>query len=329
MKQLADKILAGLIATCALAGAPYQALSQPASDYPNKPIQLVNVFAPGGGLDVVARIVADRLTKNLGRQVIVENRPGAAGNIGTASLVKAAPDGYTLLETTNSYNINPFIYRNPGFDPRKDFVPVVQLTEAPSVFVTQPQSPLRSLQDLVNAARSAPGKLSYGTAGNGSPTHIAGEMFKAAANIDLTHVPYKSAAQSHQDVMGAQIPLGMAALPAVTGHIQSGRLRALAVTSEKRWPTLAEVPSIAESGYPKFSHMTWIGILVPSGTPSPIIVRLNREIAAVLSDPDVRQRVIATGAEPVGKSPADFEAMLKAEYDATGKLVSRIGLKVD
>ncbi|OGA37398.1 MAG: hypothetical protein A3G24_04085 [Betaproteobacteria bacterium RIFCSPLOWO2_12_FULL_62_13] len=329
MKQFADKILAGLIAACALAGAPNQALSQPASDYPSKPVQLVIVFAPGGGLDVVGRIVADRLTKNLGRQVIVENRPGAAGNIGTASLAKAAPDGYTLLETTNSFNINPFIYRNPGFDPRKDFVPVVQLTEAPSVFVTQPQSPYRSLQDMVKAARSAPGKLSYSSAGNGSPTHIAAEMFKAAANIDLTHVPYKSAAQSYQDVMGGQLPMGMAALPAVTGHIQASRLRALAVTSEKRWPTLAEVPSIAESGYLKFSHMTWIGVLAPSGTPSPIIARLNREIVAVLANADVRKRIIGMGAAPVGKSSSDFEAMLKAEYEATGKLVSRIGLKVD
>lgn len=329
MKQFAGKFLTGLIATCALAGAPDRALSQAAADYPTKPVQLVIVFAPGGGLDVVGRIVADRLTRNLGRQVIVENRPGAGGNIGTASVVKAAPDGYTLLETTNSYNINPFIYRNPGFDPRRDFAPVVQLTGAPSVIVTHPRSPFRSLQDVVNAARSEPGKLSYGTAGNGSPTHIAGEMLKTAANIDVTHVPYKSAAQSHQDTMGGQIPLAMAALPSAMPHVQSGLLRALAVTSEKRWPTLLNVPTVAESGYTGYSHITWIGILVPSGTPPSIIARLNREIAAVLVDPDVRQRIVATGAEPVGKSPADFEAMLKAEYDATGKLVSRIGLKVD
>ncbi len=329
MKQFAENLLTGLIATCAMVGAPNQALSQSASDYPNKPVLLVIVFAPGGGLDVVGRIVADRLTKNLGRQVIVENRPGAGGNIGTASVVKAAPDGYTLLETTNSYNINPFIYRNPGFDPRKDFAPVVQLTGAASVLVTHPRSPFRSLQDMVNAARSEPGKLSYGTAGNGSPTHIAGEMFKTAANIDLTHIPYKSAAQSHQDTMGGQIPLAMAALPSAMPHIQSGLLRALALTSEKRWPNLPNVPTIAESGYAGFSHITWIGILVPASTPTPIIARLNREIAVALSNPDVRERIIATGAEPVGKSPSDFETMLKAEYEATGKLVSRIGLKVD
>ena len=329
MRPFADQLVACLFATCAVAAAPQYAFSQPASDYPAKPVQLVIVFAPGGGLDVVGRIVAERLTRNLGRQVIVENRPGAGGNIGTASLVKAAADGYTLLETTNSYNINSFIYKNPGYDARKDFAPVVQLTEAPSVLVTHPRSPFRTVRDLVNAARLEPGKLGYGTAGNGSPTHIAGEMFKTAANIDLTHIPYKSAAQSHLDVMGGQIPLAMAALPAVMKHVQAGTLHALAVTSEKRSPTLPEVPSIAESGYPKFSHITWIGILVPAGAPLPIIARLNREIVAVLSIAEVRERIIAVGAEPVGNSPSDFAAMLKADYDATGKLVSQIGLKVD
>lgn len=329
MKQFADKLLAALIATFVLASAPNQALSQPASDYPTKPVLLVNVFAVGGGLDVIGRLVADRLTRNLGRTVLVENRPGAGGNIGTASLVKATADGYTLLETTNSYNINSFIYRNPGYNPRKDFAPVVQLTEAASVLITHPRSPYRLLKDMVNAARAEPGKLMYGTAGSGSPTHIAGEMFKTAANIDLTHVPYKSAPQSQLDVIGGQTPLAMSALPSVMKHIQSGMVHALAVTSEKRSSILPDVPSIAESGYPKFSHITWIGILVPSGTPAPIIARLNREIVAVLSNPEMRERIIALGAEPVGKSPADFAAMLKADYEVTGKLVSKIGLKVD
>jgi tripartite-type tricarboxylate transporter receptor subunit TctC len=318
-----------LIATCALVSAPGQAIAQSAADYPAKPILLVISYAAGGGLDVVGRVVADRLTKNLGRQVIVENRPGAGGNIGTASVVKAAADGYTLLETTNSHNINAFIYKSPGYDARKDFVPAVQLTEAPSVVITHPRSPFRSLQDLVAAARSQPGKFVYGSAGNGSPTNIAMEMFKAAANIDVTHVPYKSAAQANQDAMAGQTPLAMAALPSTITQIQSGLARALAVTSEKRWPTLPEVPSIAESGYPGFSHMTWIGIFVPAGTPATIIARLNREISTALANPEVRERIAAVGATPVGGSPAEFEAMLKTEYEATGKLVSQIGLKVD
>ncbi len=328
MQQFAHKLLAGLIATCALAGAPAQALAQSTADYPAKTIQLVIVYAAGGGLDVVGRVVADRLTKNLGRQVVVENRPGAGGNIGTASVVKAAADGYTLLETTNSHNINSFIYKRPGYDARKDFVPVVQLTEAPSVVITHPRSSFRSLQDLVAAARSQPGKLVYGSAGNGSPTNIAMEMFKAAASIDVTHVPYKSAAQANQDVMAGQTPLAMAALPSTIKQIQSGLLRALAVTSEKRWPTLPEVPSVAESGYPGFSHMTWIGIFAPAGTPASLVARLNREFVAVLTSPDMRERIAGLGAEVVAKSPADFATMLKAEYEANGKLASQIGLKV-
>ena len=299
------------------------------ADYPAKPIQFVICYAPGGGLDVVGRIVAERLSRNLGKQVIVENRPGAGGNIGTAYAAKAAADGYTLLETTNSHNINPLIYKNPGYDPRKDFRAVVQLTEAPSVLVTAPKTPYRTLQDVMSAARAAPGKLAYGSAGNGSPTNIAMEMFKAVANVDITHVPYKSAAQSHMDVVGGQIPLAMAAVPSATPNLASGVLRALAITSERRWPALSDVPTFAENGYPGFSHMTWIGVFVPAGTPPAIIARLNQEIVAVLANAEVRDRISKVGAEPVGKSASDFEAMLKAEYEAVGKLVSRIGLKVD
>jgi len=328
MRKFQVEFLAGLIALCTLTCAPGQALSQPTADYPSKSILLVIVYAPGGGLDVVGRIVAERLSRNLGRQVIVENRPGAGGNIGTASVTKAAADGYTLIETTNSHNINPYIYKNTGYDVKKDFVPVIELTNAPSVLITHPRSPLRSVKDLVGAARSEPGKLVYGSAGNGSPTNIAMEMFKMTAGIDVTHVPYKSAAQANQDVMAGQTPLAMAALPSVMTQIKGGLLQALAVTSEKRWPTLPDVPSIAESGYPGFSHMTWIGILVPAGTPAAIITRLNREIASVLTTPEVRERIAAMGAEPVGNSPSEFEAMLKAEYESTGKLAARIKFEV-
>jgi len=303
--------------------------AQSPADFPAKNLQLVIVYAPGGGLDIVGRVVAERLGRNIGRNVVVENRPGAGGNIGTASLVKAPADGYTLLETTNSYNINAFIYRNPGYDPRKDFAPVVQLTAAPSVVIAPPRTPYRTVKDLVSAARAEPGKLSYGSAGNGSPTHIAMELFKTAAGIDIAHVPYKSAAQASQDAMGGQIPLTMAALPSVIKHIQGGLLHAVAVTTEQRSGRLPEVPSIAESGYPGYSHVTWIGIFVPAGTPQAIITRLNKEIATALSQPEVRERIAAIGADPVGGSPAEFEAMLKAEYEATGKLVQRIGLKVD
>ena len=242
MRRSSDTFLATWFAACMLAVASSHALAQAAADYPAKPIQFVICYAPGGGLDLVGRVVAERLTRSLGRQVVVENRPGAGGNIGSAFVAKAAADGYTLLETTNSHNINPFIYKNPGYDPRKDFAAVIELTEAPSILITHPSTPYRTLVDLVSAARAATGKIVYGSAGNGSPTNIAMEMFKVAANIDVTHVPYKSAAQANQDVVGGQIPLAMAALPSAMSHIQAGMLRPLAITSERRWPTMSRRP---------------------------------------------------------------------------------------
>lgn len=298
-------------------------------DYPNKPVLLVICFGAGGGLDVVGRIVADRLGKNLGRQIVVENRPGAAGNIGTASVVKAPADGYTLLETTNSFNINPFIYRSPGYDPRRDFVPVIELTRAPSVIIVHPKSNLRTVKELIAAARAAPGKLVYGSAGNGSPTNIAMEMFKVAANVDITHVPYKVATQASQDVMGGQTPLAMAALPGVIAQIRGGLLYPVALTSDKRWPSLPEVPTAAEGGVPGYSHLTWIGIMAPAGTPAAIVARLNREIAAVLAVPEVRERIAATGAEPVGNSVADFAAALNTEYENTASLAQRVKFQLE
>jgi tripartite-type tricarboxylate transporter receptor subunit TctC len=328
MKLLQNGLTTACVLACML-GSTQLAFGQAGSDYPGRLIRMVCVNAPGGGLDVIGRLVADRLTRNLHQSVIVENRAGAGGNIASEHVAKSAADGYTVLETTNNHNINSFIYKNPGYDPRKDFAAVIQLTEAPSVLVTRAQSPYQTLKEVLNAARAQPGKIAYGNAGAGQPTHIAGEMFKKAANIDLVQIPYKGGGPANQDVIGGQIPLAMSALPAVTPLIQAGTLRALAVTSEKRWPTLPDVPSIAESGYPNFSHLTWIGILAPAGTPAAIVNRLNREIATVLGNPDMRERIVGLGAAPVGNSPADFAAMLKEEYDVTEKLVAQIGLKVD
>ncbi len=330
MVRLLSARLAGTaLVLCVAMGAAIQAHAQAPSDYPVKPVRIVVVYGAGGGLDVVTRLIADPLTRSLGRQVVVENRPGAGGNIGTEHAAKSTPDGYTLMVTTNSHEINPFIYKNPGYDPRKDFTPVIQLTGAPSVLITHPRSQLQSLKDLVNAARAQPGKLVFGSAGNGSPTHIAMELLKRAAGIDLVHVPYKTAAQANGDVVAGQIPLAMAALPAVMSNIQGGMLRALAVTTEKRWPGLPDVPAVAESGYPGYSHVTWIGLFVPAATPQAVVTKLNREIASILESQPMRERLMSMGAEPSGKGPADFEAMLKAEYDVMGKLVSRIGLKAE
>jgi tripartite-type tricarboxylate transporter receptor subunit TctC len=327
VRSLSASLVGYALASCVATGAALQAHAQ--ADYPVKPVRIVVVYGAGGGLDVVTRVVADPLTRSLGRQVVVENRPGAGGNIGTEHASRAAPDGYTLMVTTNSHEINHFIYKNPGYDPRKDFTPVIQLTGAPSVLITHPRSQLQTLKALLSTARAQPGKLVFGTAGNGSPTHIAMELFKSAAGIDLVHVPYKTAAQANGDVMAGQIPLAMAALPAVMSNIQGALLRALAVTTERRWPGLPDVPTIAESGFPGYSHVTWIGVFVPAATPPAIVTRLNREFAAVLESQPIRERLVSMGAEPSGKGPVEFDAMLKAEHDVMGKLVSRIGLKAE
>ena len=298
------------------------------ADYPARPLRVVVVYGAGGGLDIVTRIVAEPLTQSLGRQIVVENRPGAGGNIGTELVSRAAPDGYTLMVTTNSHQLNAFIYRNPGYDP-KQFTPVIQMTGAPSVIIVNPRSAWKSLKDLVSAARAQPGSITYGTAGNGSPTHIAMEMFKSAAGIDLVHVPYKTAAQANTDVVAGQNSLAMAALPPVISHIQGGTLRSLAVTTGKRWAALPDVPTVAESGYPGYSHVTWIGVFAPAGTPRAVVERLNREIATILRNEHTRARIVTAGAEPVGGSVGEFDAMLKTEHEVVGKLVSRMGLKID
>jgi tripartite-type tricarboxylate transporter receptor subunit TctC len=325
-----EKGLTGKVAlVLALFIAAAQVHAQAPGDYPVKPVRIVVVYGAGGGLDVVTRIVADSLTKNLGRQVVVENRPGAGGNIGTEYVAKSPADGYTLMVTTNSHELNAYIYKNPGYDPRKDFIPVIQLTGAPSVLITGAKSPYASVKDLVNAAKAQPGKIVFGSAGNGSPTHIVMEMFKAAAGIELVHVPYKTAAQANGEVAAGQIPVAMGAMPSVMGNIQGGLLRALGVTSERRWAGWPDVPTIEESGYPGYSHITWIGVFVPAGTPAAIVTKLNREIGTVLANQSIRERLLALGAEPVGRSAAEFFAMVRAESSAMANVVTRIGLKAE
>jgi tripartite-type tricarboxylate transporter receptor subunit TctC len=324
-----DHCVARSIAVCTLVLLSHASFAQTAAEFPNKLVRIICVNAPGGGLDIIGRLIADRLTKNLNQSVILENRAGAGGNIASEFVARAPADGYTLLETTNNHNINAFIYKNPGYNPRRDFVGVTQLTEAPSVVVAGAQTSYRTLKDLIAAARAQPGKIAYASGGSGQPTHIAGEMFKKTVNIDLVHVPYKGGGPATLDLVAGQVPVGMSALPSVASHIQDGKLRALAVTSDKRWPTLPDIPSVAESGYPGYRHMTWIGILAPTGTPAAVITRLNKEIAGVLANAELRQRIVTLGAEPVASTAADFETMLKAEYEATAKLVNEIGLKVD
>jgi tripartite-type tricarboxylate transporter receptor subunit TctC len=297
------------------------------STWPTRPVRVVIMVAAGGGADNVGRFIADRLTGRLGQAVVVENKTGAGGNIGTEFVARAPADGYTFLLTTNSHTLNPLIYQRAGYE-KSDFASVIELCEGPIVLATAVKFPWKSLKDVVDEAKAKPGTLAYGSSGIGLPVHIAAELFKQAANIDLVHVPYKGAGQSVADAIGGQVPLVMASLSAVSPHIQTEKLRALGITGSTRWANAPDIPTMAEQGYP-VNQMTWLGILAPRGTPQPIVERMNREINAVLALPEVKERLLAQGFAPVGKSPADFDAMLDAETELHRKLVARLGLKAE
>jgi tripartite-type tricarboxylate transporter receptor subunit TctC len=322
----ATKILFS-VAAFALMLHGVDALAQ--ATYPAAPIKLVIVTPPGGSADSIGRIVAERMTAALGQPVIVENRGGAGGNLASQFVARSPADGYTLLLTANNHNLNARIYKDAGYDPRRDFVPVVQLSEGPSVLLTQPDSQFKSVKQVVDAAKAAPGKIPYGSAGFGQPVHIAMELFMAAAQIQLLHVPYKGAGPAMQDALGGQIPLVMSSLAGAMPNITAGKLRALAITGDARWPALPDVPTMAEAGYPAATHWVWLGILAPAGTDSAIVTRLNRAVAAILADPAVRDRFVALGTSPIGGSPADFAKRLQSDHDAVEQIVARTGMKAE
>jgi tripartite-type tricarboxylate transporter receptor subunit TctC len=316
----------GVLVAAGVAVSASSAAAQ--SSFPSKPVRFIVVVAAGGGADFVGRLVAERLTPRLGEAVIVENKTGAGGNIATEYVARSPADGYTLLLTTNSHTMNPLIYKQPGYE-LKDFVPVIELCEGPSVLVTSTDSPFKTLKDVVDAARAKPGSLSYGSSGIGLPVHIATELFKQAANIDMVHIPFRGAGQSVQAAIGGQVPLVMSSISAAMPHILAHKLRPLAITGATRWPSLPDVPTMIESGYPGVVNTIWLGILAPQGTPPDVVARLNREIAAVLQTPDIAERMSKTGMAPVGKSPEAFAAMLKADQAANEKIAAQIGLKAD
>ena len=286
-------------------------------------------MAPGGGLDATARHLATRLSTKLGQQVIVENKVGAGGNIATQYVAKSPPDGYTLLLTSNGHTLNPLIYSTPGYDWQKDFVPVMEITEGPVVIVTQPDSPYKTLKDVIDAARATPRALSYAHGGLGLPPHIAMEMLNQAAHVDIVNIAYKGAGPAVTDTLGGHVPLAILSLAGATPFIESGRLRPLASSGATRWPTLPHVPTIAELGYPEVVYLNWQGIFAPAGTPPEIVARLQKEVSAVLAEPGVKEFLIGIGAAPVDSNPAAFDRMLKADYLANQKIVDKLKLKVD
>jgi tripartite-type tricarboxylate transporter receptor subunit TctC len=297
-----------------------------AADYPSRPIRIVVIVSPGGSGDTVARLVGEKLSARFKQPVIVDNRPGAGGNLATQAVAKSPNDGYTLLLTANNHTINPSLFASPGYA-IDDLVPVAELMEGPSVIAVGAESPYKTLADLLADARNRPAQIAFGSAGVGLPSHIAGELLQRAAGIKLVHVAYRGSGPSITDAIGGQVPIVISTLVAAMPHIQSGKLRALAVTSNKRWPLLPEVPAASEFGMPSYEHMTWLGLFSPKGTPAEVVSRLNAEVRAVISQPEFKAQIARQGGDVMPKTPEQFDAMVKKEYVQSTRLVIEAHLK--
>jgi tripartite-type tricarboxylate transporter receptor subunit TctC len=299
-------------------------------EWPAKPIRIVVPFAPGGVTDNSARVVADRLGARLGQQVIVENRAGASGNIGTELVAKSAPDGYTLLlGFDGTMVINPHVFPKLAWDTVRDFQPVTKLGDATLILVAHPSVPASSLPELIAYSKKQSGGLAYGTSGTGGTPHLAGELLRQRSGANLVHVPYKGGGQAIGDVVGGQIPLVYTAIATAQQYVKSGRLKAIGVSSGKRATALPDVPTFVEGGQAGFVVDSWVGILAPAKTPRPIVERLQKEIAAVLAEPEVRSRYEVLGIEPVGNTPEQFAAQIKADLARWEPVVKQAGIKVE
>jgi tripartite-type tricarboxylate transporter receptor subunit TctC len=313
-----------------LAAAGALAGTAVAQDWPTKPVKIVVPFSPGGFADSGARAISDKLAARLGQSVLIENRVGASGNIGAESVARSAPDGYTLLlGFDGTMVINPHVFARIPFDTLRDFAPVTKLGDAPSLVVAHPSLPVKDMRELIALAKAKPGSLSYGTSGTGNTPHLVGEMLNQRAGIDLQHVPYKGGAQAIADAVGGQIPLSFTAIAGAQQFLKSGKLKALGVTSRQRVPALPDTPTFIESGLPDFVVNSWIGILAPAKTPRPIVERLQREIAAALKDPDVQARYAVLGNDPVGNTPEEFAAQIRADLAQWGPIVKRAGVRIE
>jgi tripartite-type tricarboxylate transporter receptor subunit TctC len=294
-----------------------------AQAFPNKPVKLIVPFVAGGATDIVARLVAQKLSTAWGQPVVVENRGGAGGNIGADAVAKSPADGYTILVTSGSIvTVNPHMYAKMPFDAKKDLAPITNLASGPQVLVVHPAVPAKNVKELVALAKSKPGQLNFGSAGIGSQVHMAAEAFVYAAGIEAQHIPYKGEAVAFTDLAGGQVQFMVGNIAGATGHIQSGRIRALGVTSAKRSPQLPDVPTVAEAGLTGFENTGWFGFMSPAGTPKSIIDKIHADTVKVLADQEVKDRLTQLGMAPVGNSPADFAKEIAAEYDRWGKVVS-------
>ena len=299
-------------------------------DYPNRPIRLVVPYAPGGVSDITGRIVAQKMTEVLGQPVVVENRAGAGGMLGTGAVAKAEPDGYTIvLSSLSAYAIGPRLVKAPLYDPIKDFTPIAPVALSPTILTVSPSLPFQSMKDVIAHAKANPGKLTYGSSGIGSVAHISAEMLRASTGIDLVHVPYKSAAQAYPDVISGSVSMVFDALPSAIQHIKSGKVRPIAVMSERRASLVPDVPTFAEAGYPEATLRLWVGLHGPANLPAGVVQKLSDTAQKVVAAPDVRERFTSVGADGYFTSPREFSEMVRGDVERLGKMMAAAGIKAE
>ena len=319
------------VIAAALAGfaAAVSATAASAQDYPNRPVRMIVPFAAGGPTDVIARVVAQKLTEGLGQQVVVDNRAGAGGNIGMGLAATASPDGYTVIVVSSSFVVNPGLYKSIPYDPYKSFIPVSNMAASPNVFTIHPTIPAKSMKDLLTLVSADPKKFSIATPGVGTTPDLSAQLLKLTTKLDFITVPFGGAGPAVGAVVANQVPIGCTALPPTTPHIQAGRLRAIAVTSAKRVGAISEVPTMAEVGFKDQEADTLQGLLVPAGTPKAVVDRLHGQVVKMMAQPDVRSRVEGLGFDIIASSPAQFAAQVKVEVEKWTKVVKAAGIKVN
>ncbi|MBB1630969.1 tripartite tricarboxylate transporter substrate binding protein [Cupriavidus sp. UME77] len=318
--------LAAAVAATAALTMPALTLAQA---FPAKPVKIVVPYPPGGTNDIVVRLLAQKLGDSMGQPFVVENKPGASGNLGAEQVARAAPDGYTLLLVTTGHSIHPSLYKNLRYNIKTDLTPVSELTRGPMLVMVTPSLPYKTVQDVIAAAKAKPGSINFGSAGNGSSTHLATELLSSMAGVKMTHIPYSGSAPAMADVMAGNAQLVMDLMFSALPQVNGGKLRAIAITGAKRSPLLPNVPTVAESGVPGFETLAWNGLMAPANTPRPIIDKLNAEIHKALDAPEMKERLRAQGFEPSPGTPEQFGALIRSEIDRWAKVVKSSGAKVE
>ena len=305
------------------------ALAAQAQSFPNRPVKIIVPFGPGGFTDVAARILQKELAPALGQPVIIENRPGAGSTIGTDAVAKAQPDGYTLVMISTAHVISPHLYKQVPYDPIKDFTPVMKLAEGPYVLVVHPSLPAKSVAELVTLAKAQPGSIDYASSGNGSAQHLVGALFTTMAGVKLNHVPYKGSNQAMNDVLGGQVKVSFVGVPNALPNLANGKLKALGVSTAKRYAELPDVPTIAEAGVPGYDATIWLGLLAPPNTPREVVQKLNTEISRVLSNPEAKKLMASAGVDVATSTPEEFARLMQTELERWGKVVRETGATVN